>query len=227
MRIIVNHLTRMNEGYICVAGIDVRSGQHIRPVQTRRLTTDLLATNGGPFALASLVDLGAVTLHGSPPEVEDHFFNPFQARLIHEVTHEHFWKLLQNVAKTSILDIFGPAIKSSNRGYVVDKGTGEASLGCLIPADLPHIYIDNYGKIRIQMTDGNLAVNLSVTDIRLFETDHQTPKADLIRNFDMQMQQRASVILSLGLARAWQRPGDTAERHWLQVNNIHFEEPIN
>jgi hypothetical protein len=54
MRIIVNHLTRMQPGYICVAGVDVSSGQHVRPELRGRLTTDLLTLNGGPFDIASL-----------------------------------------------------------------------------------------------------------------------------------------------------------------------------
>src|SRR5262249_38600569 len=32
------------------------------------------------------------------------------------------------------------------------------------------------------------------------------------------------VILSVGLARAFQASGDTARRHWLQVNNLHLED---
>lgn len=227
MQIIVNHLTRMKAGYICVAGIDTSNCQHIRPVLNRRLTTDLLATNGGPFALASVVDLGTVTFRGNPPEMEDRLFDPFQVQLMGTVTHEQFWTTLQIIAKKSIREIFGPAIKSFSRGCIVDKGTGEASLGCLIPAASPRLYVDDYGKIRMHVTDGSFTVDLSVTDLRLCEDDHQTPTIDLIRRYDTQMRRGASVILSLGLARAWQQPGDTMERHWLQVNNIHFEEPLN
>jgi hypothetical protein len=32
------------------------------------------------------------------------------------------------------------------------------------------------------------------------------------------------VILSVGLTRAWRKQNDTAERHWLQVNNIHLKD---
>jgi hypothetical protein len=64
MQIIVNHLTRMQPGFICVAGVDVSSGRHVRPVLGRRLTTDLLASKGGPFDMAELVDLGAVECCG-------------------------------------------------------------------------------------------------------------------------------------------------------------------
>jgi putative nucleic acid modification protein with dual OB domain len=224
MRIIVNHLTRMQSGYICVAGINTSNNQHVRPVlRNGRLTTDLLTANGGPFALASLVDLGPTQFSGNPPEVEDHLFNPYKVQIINTLSSEQFWKALHTVAQRSILEIFGPAIQPFKRGCVVDKGTGNASLGCLLPAESPHLSIDNYGKIRMQVTDGDFTVNLSVTDIHLYETDQQTPKADLIRQLDAQMRRGDPVILSIGLARAWQQPGDTAERHWLQVNNIHLK----
>ena len=59
MRIVVNHLTRMQPSYICVAGIDVQDNEHIRPVLGReRLTVGLLARNGGAFDMGRLVDLG-------------------------------------------------------------------------------------------------------------------------------------------------------------------------
>ena len=59
MRIVVNHLTRMQPGYICVAGIDVQDNEHIRPVLGRaRLTVDLLARNGGAFDVVALSNWG-------------------------------------------------------------------------------------------------------------------------------------------------------------------------
>lgn len=223
MRIIVNHVTRMDAGYICVAGLNVSDGRHIRPVLNQRLTTDLLAANGGPFALASLVDLGTVTPRRNPPEVEDHLFNPSHVRVIRTVADEQFWQVLQSVAQKSIVDIFGSAIKPFGRGCVVDKGNGKASLGCLIPASSPRLYVNDYDKIRIDLTDGNFRVDLSVTDIRLCEADHKTPKLNLISQFNARMQRGVPVILSVGLTRAWRQPGDTMERHWLQVNNIHLQ----
>ena len=32
MKIVVSHLTRMQRGTVCVAGLDVDSGQHVRPI---------------------------------------------------------------------------------------------------------------------------------------------------------------------------------------------------
>lgn len=54
MKIAVNHLTRMQPGYICVAGIDLETGSHVRPVlPSGRLSAALLRRNGGPFDIAA------------------------------------------------------------------------------------------------------------------------------------------------------------------------------
>ena len=224
MEIVVNHLTRMEPGYICVAGINVSSKQHIRPVLSGRLKTDLLAVNGGPFALASLVDLGPVRYCGYAPEVEDHYFNPQNVRVIRNLSPEEFWELLQHVARRGIMDIFGSAIRSSGNGCVVEVRTGEASLGCLIPATQPKLFVNPFGSVRVIVTDGTFTLDLSVTDIHLCEADHKTPKKSLINQINSRMQRGTPVILSIGLTRPWKKPDDTVERHWLQVNNIHLKQ---
>lgn len=224
MRIIVNHLTMMQPGYICVAGVDVSSGQHVRPVLRSRLTTDLLTLNGGPFAIAALVELGTVKCCGYAPETEDCYFDPKAARAIRLIPHALFWGLLQHIARDNLAQIFGPALRSFRRGCVVDLEQGEASLGCLIPAVPPRLYVNEYGKTRVLITDGTFTVDLSVTDLRLCDTDHRTPKRALVERIDAKMRSGVGVILSVGLARPWRHPDDTAERHWLQVNNIHLED---
>ncbi len=226
MQIVVNHLTRMQPGYVCVAGIDTSNGQHIRPVQHGRLTTHFLALNGGPFGMAYLVDLGPVKYCGYPPEVEDHSFHFLNVRTIGVISPEEFWEQLQQVARRSIAEIFGSAIKSLGRGCIVDVGRGEASLGCLIPAAPPTLSMTCNGQIRADITDGSFTVNLSVTDIHLYEADHKTPKENLIRQINARIQDGTPVILSIGLTRPWRHPDDIVERHYLQVNNFHLKDNV-
>ena len=59
MQLLINHLTRMHGGHICLAGVDLETRQHVRPM----LANDpvpfyLLARYGGPFEMARIVDLG-------------------------------------------------------------------------------------------------------------------------------------------------------------------------
>src|SRR6266566_5487563 len=139
---------------------------------------------------------------------------------------EQFWEQLQQVACTNIGEIFGSTIKPLGRGCVVDVGTGKASLGCLIPADAPTLFVDSYGKIRAVITDRTFTVELSVADIRLYEADHKTPKENLIRQINTRIQSGTPVIVSVGLTRPWRYPDDIVERHWLQVNNFHFKDNV-
>lgn len=100
MRIVVNHLTRMQAEYICVAGINAANGQHVRPVLARgRLTPDLLALNGGPFDLAALIDLGPVQYCGYVPVLEDHAFSLRHMEKIKLLSPAYFWAVLQHVAQ--------------------------------------------------------------------------------------------------------------------------------
>jgi hypothetical protein len=224
VRIVLNHLTRMQPGYICVAGIEVSHGRHVRPVlRGLRLKTDLLRRSGGPFGMAALMDLGNVTPHGSPPEVEDHIFDPSSARFIQVVSHKEFFDLLDGVAARRLVTIFGPELRSNASGMSVDIGQGQASLGCLVPAIPPRIIVDGYGKVRVLLNDEGRALDLSLTDLRVYETDQKTPKDKVITDLDRRIQNGERVVLSMGLARPFMKKGDTQRRHYLQVNNVHMK----
>lgn len=221
MRIVVNHLTRMQPGYICVAGIDPETSEHIRPVLWGRLPAALLARYGGPFDMAALVDLASVTKAGKPPEVEDRHFERQRAHRIASVPAGEFWRQMQRVAKPSLSDIFGSALRQQGRACVTPAGTGSASLGCLLPASPPVLSMDAQGKPRMDVTDGVFTVNVSVTDLRLYQGDHVTPDEAVIARVAERIQAGAGVILSVGLTRPY--PADNP-KHWLQVNNIHLED---
>lgn len=225
MHIVVNHLTRMREGFMCVAGVDLETRQHVRPVQVSQLGNHLLACNGGPFDMAAVIDLGAVQFAGVAPEVEDHRFGLYAVRREGFYAPTTFWTLLQQMSRRHLTDIFGPDLKAhNNTNCVVDRGTGIASLGCLVQTGTPELYISSHGGIRLRFTDGTFNVAASVTDIRLYQADHVTPDRAAVADVSSRLARGVSVVLSVGLTRPWKKPEDTVERHWLQVNNIHLED---
>ena len=225
LRILVDHLTRMQPGYFCVAGVDVSTLRHIRPVLRRdRLTTDLLRPNGGPFDVGSVVYLGSTTNAGHPPELEDRRFDPSRARWLFDDDPADFWDTLHKVAQKSLEEIFGPALELWDESGTVDVGEGRASLGCLRPEKQPWLYVDHRGTVRLVLDYLMPSVDLSVNDLRLYESDGRTPRRDLIASVEKRLEAGVEVILSVGLTRPWQKRGDTAERHWLQLNNIHLED---
>lgn len=222
-RIVIAHLTRMRVGYICVAGFN-QAGEHVRPVAVlpRQLGRELLAEEGGILSLGAVIETGRGRSHPSPPEVEDYAFDPRRARLQRQLEPVHFWRLLNQVSKTSLRDIFGPDLHNHGATFAATAGFGTHSLGCL-PLNAPaHIEVMSNDRVRLQFqTDGH-QVSSAVTDVRLFEADHVTPKRNVIQRLN-QLMGSGSVVLSVGLGRAIRVGGDDQARHWFQVNNIHLE----
>jgi hypothetical protein len=225
MQILVNHLTRMQPGYFCAAGIGLETGTHVRPVLRRgRLTTDLLSTNGGPFDIGSVLDLGPTTNAGHAPELEDHRFDTAGVRWLYDDGADDYWDALEAVARESLEEIFGPALELWDESGTVDLGEGHASLGCLRPEKQPWMYVDHRGTVRLVLDYLMPSVDLSVTDLRLYERDGRTPRRDLVRSMQKRLEAGVEAILSVGLTRPWQKWNDAAERHWLQLNNIHLKD---
>lgn len=229
MRIIINHLTRMQAGYFCVAGIDEATGRHVRPtLGGSRLTTNLLAYHGGLFDLATCIDLGAVTPVGQPPELEDHQFDPRVSVKVAALPGDQFWGHLLQMAQPRLSALFGPDLTQQGRSAVVGIGKGTASLGCLVPTGIPVLTLQQQGtrpaRLRMQFSDGILHLDLGVTDIRLYQSDHVTPNPEAVQAVNQYLAEGRRAILSLGLTRPYASSEEYTPVHWLQVNNIHLAE---
>jgi hypothetical protein len=227
--IFINHLTRMREGHFCAAGLDAITGKHVRPVLRRRnLSTGLLARNGGPFDMAVAIQLDRVRLAPSTPETEDYLFDPRRARALGTVSRDRFWTLLCKVAKPTLSELFGPdLVRRGAASCAVDKGKGEASLGCLVPKARPILLVKHESgkdKIRMKITDGEFHLDLGVTDMRLYQEDYVTPDRGIVERVARRLASQDDAILSVGLTRPFAKTDEQEPVHWLQVNNIHLKE---
>lgn len=166
---------------MCVAGVDVETGAHVRPVVVgRRLGSELLACHGGPFDLATVVDLSITEPVPRPPQVEDHAFKPRNARVVRPVKPSIFWEILDYLAQPKLATLFGPDLKHIGNGHAgVDLDRGMASLGCLEPARPPRLYIRHRERgnhqVRVTVDDGLFRLDLSATDIRCSPTITSRP----------------------------------------------------
>ena len=231
MRIIINHLTRMQKGFICVAGIETKTQRHIRPVVHGRLSTDFLARRLGPFEIAHEIDIGATEYIGKAPEVEDYRFDYRRALSVRVLKPEEYWRLLTRVAKGSLREIFGPQLEATGAAYSLPEGQGAASLGCLIPQGRPTLFLqtrpDRPPQVRMRFSAGACKVDASVTDIRLYGADHVTPDEEKVKQVNERIHQNVELILSVGLGRRYAAGPGVEPRHWLQVNNIHLaDQPV-
>lgn len=222
MRVVINHLTRMEAPRICIAGIAPVTGQHIRLTtgRGRPLTRDLLAEHGGPYALGTLVELGEITPNPEPPETEDCLFSPDETQVIGRLSPKRYLELVREHADDRLSAIFGDELVRHARSYAVEKGSGTASLGILRVRRRPNLQIDRFGKLRLRLSLRGHPASLPVTDVRFVESDHKTIESEVVADVNARMQRGVEVLLMLGLARAFQRSDDDSERHWLQVNGI-------
>jgi hypothetical protein len=231
MRIVVTHLTRMQRGTICVTGLDVDSGRHVRPVvPSGVLQSRMTAPRGGPFDMATVVDLGLTRPVPSPPEVEDCELTWWHARSVGPVEPGLFWELLHFVAGASLRELFGPALRpigrAGSRRAITDLGTGKASLGVLIPRGQPRLMLgpkpDGRQAVRMCLSDGDFSLDLSVTDLRLYAEDGARPDDLRVRDVAERLARGVPDLLGVGLTRPFAARPDEPPLHWLQVNNIHL-----
>ena len=171
-----------------------------------------------------VVDPGDTHPQGNPPETEDHLFNPAQLTAVKELAPNNFWKVLNSVSGNTLKEIFGKTLQAQRSGCAVDEGTGSASLGCLLPARRPEIFINSWGNLRAKIYDGTFDIDLSVTDLRFYKGDEHRLQGRVAADVQRRIKKGVGVIISVGLAQAFVARGDTTRRHWLQVNNIHLED---
>jgi hypothetical protein len=230
VKLVVNHLTRMQKGFICVAGIDLATCQHVRPLLQSQMRKNMLAGHGGPFDMGCVIDLGWTKYIGTRPETEDYLFHRSEARSTGDMPADEFWALLKQLAKPKLGEIFGTdLVPRGPHSYAVDVGHGIASLGCYVTPSRPQLFLQqrdplSRGRIRIQFRSGDYEFELGVTDIRLYRDDHVTPDPDVVQRVADRLQGGPEVILSVGLTRAFRGAADEPALHWLQINNIHFKD---
>ena len=231
MRIVVNHLTRMRGGYVCVAGLDLDGLRHVRPVMPEgALPFDLLARYGGPFEMATLVELGIARPAPRPPHVEDHVIVPERAKSRGTLPPDEFWDLLNRTGRTRLRDIFGADLKPIGRSSCgAEEGQGRVSLGCLLPIRTPRLYYREKGPggkaaIRIRIRDDDFDAILGVTDLRLYEADHITPNRAAIERTGHRIAEGEPVVLGVGLTRPFAASNEQKDSpvHWLQATNVHL-----
>jgi hypothetical protein len=224
MRIAVHHLTRMQKGFMCVAGIDLETGRSIRPVLDRQMRIDMLACHGGPFELGRVVDLGETRFVGRVPEIEDRQFDASQARVDEVLAPGHFRQLLESVALERLDAIFGRELQNVGTTCAVNEQRGLRSLGCVWASHCELRAETNQNgtrRIRLTLDSDRGRLQLPVTDIRLYGDDHVTVDELKVTSVAEPLRRAERVLLSVGLSRPYRRAADQPARHWLQVNNIH------
>lgn len=152
--------------------------------------------------------------------MEDHEFDMTCASRVGDVDGEAYLGLLSAMHAPDLGSAFGPGLGPAGRTYAVEPGNGNSSLAVLRTENRPVLEINSYRDLRLWYNDAEPAAYLSVKDLRFFEDDQKTIKADVVDDVCRRLRQGVDAFLMLGLTRPWLKPGDTHERHWLQLNGL-------
>jgi hypothetical protein len=223
VQIVVNHITRMHDGHVCVAGLH-RDGHHIRPVlEHGRLWKELTSDYGGPFCMGAVVELGQTRPRPAAPEVEDHVFDPAVTHFVRMADPEKLWTFLDDRSASSLQSVFGETLTPDGITASMPVGTGVASLGVLRPQGRPRIERWKE-KVRIVVTDEDLGpLSLPLTDLRVYDLESNAVDDRRLELLKDRVRRGRDVLLSVGVGRPWAREGGEL-RHWLQVNNVHLDD---
>jgi hypothetical protein len=223
---VVNHLARLRAGRICVAGIDLYTGKHVRAILADGQESTFLRRNGGPFDIGNVVDLGSALPSPKVPKVEDHFFHGCHARYVRTAHPNGFWDLLKAVSKRDLAKIFGDQIvlTMTEKGFLHAR-TGDGSIGCVIPYSRPECYIDTWGKLRMSLVvlvnNTQTPLKLSLSDIRFYKDDQKTPNQEVIDMINARMNVE-DIILGVGVDHIRLASAHYPQINWIQVTAVHL-----
>jgi hypothetical protein len=180
----------------------------------------MLATNGGVFDIGNVVELGRTRWCGKPPEVEDVLFGERAAKIARRMTGEQLFAELRKRAVPGLQAIGSDLLREGN-SLVTTAGRGRCSLVATMSAEQFQVVARNHRdergviaqRIRFVRSDD---VDLSVTDVRLYESDMLTPDIERVRWLQSRLAESPEVVLCYGLGRPYNG------RHYLQLNNLHL-----
>ena len=215
--IVIEHLARLDDGSVAVAGID-GGHEHVAPVKAAGWDTAATSRMGGPFGVGELVDVGFSRRVGEAPLVEEREVEQANLRPLGRLSDGEFWSLLETLGQDSLPAIYGDDLNRQPNGTAcVAHGRGQASLGvlrCPGPAEL----FRRGSQLRMGIDDLRLgSLDLPVFDFRLRD-EQGVPIDPLWKVIRRRVAAGEPVILSVGLSR----PFNGA--HWLRVDNIHFRD---
>lgn len=208
---------------ICVAGLNVETRAHVRPVVIGdRLEASMLGEYGGLFTLGAQIALANPLPRPSAPEVEDVAFSVESSEWLARLSGPDFWGVLAEVARPALGSIFGGALERDGKTASLPEGEGHASLGVLRPAGRLSMVV-SFRNPRLEFYDAELGqLSVPITDLRLFHAASGELRPDRVDLMADRLR-RSDCLLSVGVGRVWSRDG-REPRHWLQVNNVHLDD---
>ena len=124
--IVIDHLARLDDGSVAVAGID-GGHEHVAPRAETGWDTAATSRAGGPFGVGELVDVGFSRRVGVPPLVEEREVEEANVRPLGRITDGDFWSLLETLGQDSLPAIYGDDLTRQPSGSACCAARGRPS----------------------------------------------------------------------------------------------------
>lgn len=214
--IVLNHLTRMKDDRVCVAGLTA-DGTHVRPLLPRqRPWTEEHVCPRGPLRLGSRLAFTGEARRPDPPHTEDYVVDEWDVAGTRD--YAGFLGALSTAAVPLEL-CFGAAHDVvPGRHVVLAPGTGACSLA-VVRTSSADLY-QRAGRLRVGLEHASLGdVDMKVNDVRFVpwtQRREQMPRLSALMA-------ATGALLTIGLTRPWPR-GEAQQWCWLQINGIFVED---
>ena len=227
-RLIITDLSSMEEGGICIVGID-REDNVIRPVIPYGGVKEdyILDKTGKPIITPSAeIEFKFIRPLPKPPHTEDWELDTnYRPGLIGRLSEEELRGFMERISDRSVREIFGAAI---HEGRYTNQGEGNRSLGVIKAVKVLGVNysmkeVGKYGY-RITFSDmGEEVYNLPVTDcaFRRYCDMLRIREGRSTGDIGSELQQRlnrSEVFLRVGLTRPFAKMHNIC---YLQVSGIH------
>jgi hypothetical protein len=208
-RIIITGITRMNNGHVCVSGIDPQTWNFVRPVFPTGLDRDFLMH--GTTQVVNHFNLVEIEFRGYKPDqtyhTEDWIINEnFAPRFIRHLTNEEILSVVNRMSITNLNN----AIERQDKSLFIVKAQ---SIG--------RIWHEKYERLKVLLNfvdaDGNLYQRVPVTDLLTMAfVIYQINRRNL--NYSNQLVRQFNAnpnrFVRIGLTRLWRG------EHWKQVTAL-------
>lgn len=213
--IIVTDLTRFtNESSVCVAGIDVASGQCIRPMPY--LATSIcqkLKILPGAILTGTFTPIPNLT----GPHQED--TNHKDLRFNGPCTSDQFKNALAVGLFNSIGEGFEIDLAVDQKYVPIDHNLGRSIITIRVePTDIDLIEdIYNPGRIKMHLADGSGRSfrYLPITDLGFYRHAMAHHKTDDLESLNSFIHEQEEIYIRIGLGRSWNNV------YWMQVNGVY------
>lgn len=208
-RLIITGITRMNNGHVCVSGVDPTTWKFIRPVFPSGLNRDfIMEGNSQVIRHFNLVEVEFREYHPDTEfHTEDWVINEkFAPRFIRHLTNREVLGVLNKMA----IDDLQKAIDRGDRSLFIVKAQ---SIG--------NIWHEEYEKFKVRLTfvdaSGNLFRRIAVTDLlTLAFARHKIAigNDDYSAQLALRFNQSKNRFIRIGLTRLWRN------ERWKQVTAL-------